>query len=77
MKKIILIITFSFPSFIYSQTFDGNLYSNSLKWTMEQKDFNVASRANISPMALKVWDNYGGVNGPSTYGTLMEVNGRV
>jgi hypothetical protein len=40
MKKTILIIILSFPSFIYSQTFDGNLFSNSLRWATEQKDFN-------------------------------------
>lgn len=76
MKKLTLIIAFLLSPFIYGQSFDGNLASNSLKWTMEQKDFDAAPRANISPMSLKLWDNYNGINAPSTYGTLMEVNGR-
>ena len=59
-----------------SQTFDGNLGSNSLKWTTEQKDFNALPRVGVSPMSLKLWDNYNGTNAPSTYGTLMEIYGK-
>ena len=58
------------------QTFDGNLGSNSLKWSTEQKDFNSIPRANITPMSLKLWDNYGGVNAPSDYGSVLEIYGK-
>lgn len=71
MKKTLLIIILSLPSFIYSQTFDGNLYSNTIRWATEQKDFNALPRVNVSPMSLRLWDNYGGTNAPSTYVTLM------
>jgi hypothetical protein len=62
---------------LHSQTFDGNLGSNSLKWSTEQKDFNALPRANVSPMSLRLWDNYNGTNAPSTIGTLMEMYGKV
>ncbi|MDP5202024.1 hypothetical protein [Flavobacterium sp. DG2-3] len=77
MKKIIFLITsIVFQSFIYSQTFDGNLGSNSLKWSTEQKDFNSTPRSNITPMSLKLWDNYGGLNAPSDYGSVLEIYGK-
>ena len=59
-----------------SQTFDGNLGSNSLTWSTEQKDFNSTPRANITPMSLKLWDNYGGLNAPSDFGSLLEIYGK-
>ncbi|KRB56699.1 hypothetical protein ASD98_08385 [Flavobacterium sp. Root186] len=59
-----------------AQTFDGNLGSNSLKWATEQKDFNSLPRVGITPMSLKLWDNYGGTNAPSTYGSLLEIYGK-
>ncbi|MHC0446343.1 hypothetical protein ACWA1F_13115 [Flavobacterium sp. 3-218] len=77
MKKILL-LTFSITvhSFIYGQTFDGNLGSNSLKWSTEQKDFNSLPRVGITPMSLKLWDNYNGASAPSQYGSLLEIYGR-
>ncbi|MHC0446379.1 hypothetical protein ACWA1F_13295 [Flavobacterium sp. 3-218] len=75
-KKIFLIASIAFQSFIYSQTFDGNLGSNSLKWSTEQKDFNSTPRSNITPMSLKLWDNYGGLNAPSDYGSVLEIYGK-
>jgi hypothetical protein len=77
MKKTILLIVVLFHMQLKSQTFDGNLGSNSLRWTTEQKDFNALPRAGVSQMSLKLWDNYGGTNAPSTYGTLMEIYGKV
>lgn len=62
---------------LHSQTFDGNLGSKSLFWATEQKDFNALPRVNVTPMSFRLWDNYGGTNAPSTYGTLMEMYGKV
>lgn len=76
MKKILLLTIISFHSFIIGQTFDGNLGSNSLKWTTEQKDFSSLPRVGITPMSLKLGDNYGGTNAPSTYGSLLEIYGK-
>ncbi len=66
----------AFHSFTYSQTFDGYLGSKSLNWLTEQKDFNSPPRVGISDMSLKLWDNYGGTNAPSTYGSLLEIYGK-
>lgn len=76
MKKILFITIISIHSLINSQTFDGNLGSNSIKWNTEQKDFNSLPRVGVTPMSLKLWDNYGGTNAPSTYGSLLEVYGK-
>jgi hypothetical protein len=77
MKKTILFIIILYNSIIHSQTFNGNLGSQSLFWSTEQKDFNSIPRAGITPMSVKLWDNYGGVGAPSTYGSLLEINGKV
>jgi len=73
---VFLIALIAFQPLVFSQTFDGNLGSNSLKWSTEQKDFNSTPRSNITPMSLKLWDNYGGTNAPSTYGSLLEIYGK-
>jgi len=77
MKRTILLIAILFYSILHSQTFDGNLGSKSLNWTMEQKDFSSLPRIGIDPMSIKLWDNYNGANSPSQYGSLLEINGRV
>jgi hypothetical protein len=77
MKKKLLLIIVLFHSLLQSQTFNGNLGSQSLNWNMDQKDFNTIPRDGIAPMSIKLWDNYNGVNAPSQYGTLLEINGRV
>ncbi len=64
MKRKLLFLIISFQTLIYSQTFE--LGTNSLKWTREQKDFNSPPRINVSDMSLKLWDNYGGSNAPSS-----------
>lgn len=77
--KIVLLIFFIIISSnrsVYSQTFDGNLGSKSLRWTTEQKDFNSAPRTGIESMSMRLWDNYGGTNAPSTYGSLLEIYGK-
>jgi hypothetical protein len=76
MKKTLLLIIILLHSVVKSQTFNGNLGSQSLNWATEQKDFNALPRVGVSPMSLKLWDNYGGTNAPSTYGTLMEIYGK-
>ncbi|MFQ6601785.1 hypothetical protein [Flavobacterium sp. C3NV] len=76
MKKTASLIVILFHSYLQSQTFDGNLGSQSLKWTTEQKDFNSAPRFGIAPMSIKLWDNYEGANAPSQWGTLLEINGK-
>jgi len=76
MKKKLLLTFSTLHAFIYSQTFDGNLGSSSLKWSTEQKDFNSLPRTGITPMSLKLWDNYGGTNAPSPYGSLLEIYGK-
>ncbi|PWB18331.1 tail fiber protein [Flavobacterium sp. HTF] len=76
MKKVVFLIVVICNTAIYSQTFDGNLALKSLKWTTEQKDFNSAPRTGVDPMSMKLWDNYGGVGAPSTYGSLLEIYGK-
>jgi hypothetical protein len=61
---------------VQSQVFDGNLASKSLKWSLEQKDFTSFPRVGIDPMSIKLWDNYNGTSSPSSYGSLLEINGR-
>jgi hypothetical protein len=63
-------------TYLQSQTFDGNLGSKSLSWTTEQKDFNSLPRVGIAPMSIKLWDNYEGANAPSSWGSLLELNGK-
>ncbi|MBS7256726.1 hypothetical protein [Flavobacterium branchiicola] len=75
MKKTILFTLHLFCSVIYGQTFNGDLGANSLKWSTEQKDFNSLPRAGITPMSIKLWNNYNGVNAPSQYGSLLELYG--
>ncbi|WP_394773470.1 hypothetical protein [Flavobacterium sp.] len=76
MKKLLLFLIVLFCSISYSQTFDGNLGSKSLNWSQDQKDFNSPPRVGISPMSIRLWDNYGGANAPSEWGSLLEINGR-
>jgi hypothetical protein len=77
-KNIIIFLIFILINYnVQSQVFDGNLASKSLKWTLEQKDFTSPPRVGIDPMSIKLWDNYGGTSSPSTYGSLLEINGRV
>lgn len=76
MKIIIVLIFIAFQPLTYSQTFDGNLGSKSLNWSQDQKDFNSAPRVGVEPMSMKLWDNYGGLNAPSEWGSLLEINGR-
>ena len=76
MKKTLLLIIIFFHSVVRSQTFNGNLGSQSLNWNMEQKDFNSLPRVGIAPMSIKLWDNYTGPNSPSQFGSLLEINGR-
>lgn len=78
MKKIIfiLVILIAGNKLVHSQTFDGNLGAKSLAWATEQKDFNSVPRAGVSPMSLKLWDNYGGSGAPSNYGSLLEIYGK-
>lgn len=76
MKKIMFFAVMFFNAFIYCQTFDGNLGSNSLRWNTEQKDFNALPRVGINPMSIKLWDNYAGTGAPSTYGALLEIYGK-
>lgn len=43
---------------------------------IDQKiDFSAPPRSTISPMSIKLWDNYGSVGGPTNYGTVMEIYG--
>lgn len=76
MKKTLLLIIVLFHSVLKGQTFNGNLGSQSLNWSMEQKDFNAIPRDGIAPMSIKLWDNYVGANAPSQFGSLLEINGR-
>ncbi|WP_264535496.1 tail fiber protein [Flavobacterium sp. N1736] len=76
MKKVLLAIAFICNTAIYSQTFDGDLGSKSLKWATEQKDFNKPPRVGVDPMSIKLWDNYGGLNAPSDWGSLLEISGK-
>ncbi|CAC9972474.1 hypothetical protein [Flavobacterium panici] len=76
MKKVMFFAVMFFNALVYSQTFDGNLGSNSLRWATEQKDFNALPRVGINSMSLKLWDNYGGAGAPSTYGSLLEIYGK-
>jgi len=76
MKKVAFLIMIVCNTAIYSQTFDGNLASKSLKWTTEQKDFTSAPRTGVDPMSIKLWDNYAGAGSPSTYGSLLEIYGK-
>jgi hypothetical protein len=76
MKKIIVLVFFAFHLLAYSQTFDGMLGSKSLIWSQDQKDFNSGPRVGVQPMSMRLWDNYGGVNAPSEWGSMLEIIGR-
>lgn len=76
MKKIVCLFLIICNNAIYSQTFDGNLGSNSLRWSTQQKDFNSLPRVGVNPMSIKLWDNYEGLNAPSTWGSLLEISGK-
>ena len=80
MKKILLVFLFIYNISIYSQTFDGNLGSKSLKWNTDQKNFNSPPRMGVDPMSIKLWDNYNGANStfnaPSDFGSLLEISGK-
>ncbi|MNK95316.1 hypothetical protein D3C87_1155480 [compost metagenome] len=76
MKKILCLFLIICNNAIYSQTFDGNLGSNSLRWSTQQKDFNSLPRVGVNPMSIKLWDNYEGLNAPSTWGSLLEISGK-
>ncbi|WP_264536594.1 hypothetical protein [Flavobacterium sp. N1736] len=76
MKKVLLLIIILYNLTIHSQTFNGYLDSQSLSWSMDQKDFNSLPRVGIAPMSIKLWDNYNGLNAPSQFGSLLEINGR-
>ncbi|WP_017495293.1 tail fiber protein [Flavobacterium sp. WG21] len=76
MKKKLCSFIVLLCSFSYSQTFDGNLGTKSLNWSQSQKDFNSAPRAGVEPMSIRLWDNYEGAGAPSSWGSLLEINGR-
>lgn len=76
MKKRVLFCAVVLNAFCYGQSFDGNLGSKSLIWSQDQKDFNSGPRVGVNPMSMRLWDNYGGLNAPSEYGSLLEINGR-
>ena len=49
----------------------------SIGFASTQYDFaNYIAHQNISPMSLKLWDNYNGTNAPSPYGTLLDIYGQ-
>ncbi|MBL0736407.1 hypothetical protein JI750_05890 [Flavobacterium sp. GN10] len=76
MKKVVSFCVIMLNVFCYSQGFDGNLGAKSLNWSQDQKDFNSGPRVGVSPMSIRLWDNYGGLNAPSEWGSLLEINGR-
>jgi len=75
MRRLIFIMIL-LNTALYGQNFDGYLGSKTLSWLTEQKDFNSIPRVGISPMSIKLWDNYQGTNAPSQWGSLLEINGR-
>ncbi|MGE8342151.1 MAG: hypothetical protein ACN6OI_14065 [Flavobacterium sp.] len=76
MKKVVLFCAVILNVLCYGQSFDGNLGSKSLNWSQDQKDFNSGPRVGVNPMSMRLWDNFGGLNAPSEYGSLLELSGR-
>ncbi|MDP4209184.1 MAG: hypothetical protein Q8928_10260 [Bacteroidota bacterium] len=59
-----------------SNMFNGNQTINGeIIWPLAQKNFSAAPREGVSPMSIRLWDNYNG-GGPSSFGTLLEMYGR-
>jgi len=79
MKKTLFLFIGLYNLFSYSQTFDGNLGSKSLNWNQDQKDFLSPPRVGVSPMSVKLWDNYNGMGAgaPTNFGSLLEISGQV
>ncbi|UTN05111.1 hypothetical protein L0669_04210 [Flavobacterium bizetiae] len=79
MKKTLFLFIGLYNLFSYGQTFDGNLGSKSLNWNQDQKDFLSPPRVGVSPMSVKLWDNYNGMGAgaPTNFGSLLEISGQV
>jgi hypothetical protein len=59
-----------------SNTFNGSQTINGeIVWPLAQKNFTAAPREGVTPMSIRLWDNYNG-GGPTSYGSLLEIYGR-
>jgi hypothetical protein len=67
MKKIVLIVLLCLSWKAFSQV-------NELTFNHQRINFAAAPRSTLSPMSIKMWDNYQN-GGPSTYGTVLEFCG--
>lgn len=71
MKKLqITLLGFLLPILCLSQV-------NEIRFNTQSIDFSLPPRTNISPMSIKLMDNYNIVNAPTTYGSILEIYGKV
>lgn len=62
-------------TFTGNQTINGALtLNNGITFNHQRINFSANPRTTISPMSIKLWDNYNN-GGPTTYGTVMEIYG--
>ena len=66
-KTLILLLALIFHFLCYSQV-------NELKFNHQRFDSSLPPRTNISPMAIRLLDNYNN-GGPTTYGSILEIYG--
>jgi len=67
--KLILLINLIFSGYLSAQ-------EEQLTFTHRNIDFSAAPRTSISPMSIKLWDNYNN-GGPTAFGTIMEIYGLI
>ncbi|RZK26491.1 MAG: hypothetical protein EOO43_02670 [Flavobacterium sp.] len=68
MKKILL--TFIISGYTLCQA-----QQNEINFLHQNINFSAAPRTSISPMSIKMWDNYDN-GGPTRYGTVLEFYGK-
>lgn len=71
-KRFVAFVTFSVSSSLIP--FLSYAQINELTFNHQYINFSAAPRTTISPMSIKLWDNYNN-GGPSAYGTVMEIYG--
>lgn len=70
MKKIqITLLGLLLPILCLSQV-------SEIKFNIQSIDFSLPPRTNISPMSIKLMDNYNLAGAPSAYGSILEIYGK-
>ena len=61
---------------IIASTIGSKAQQQEVNFPHQQIDFSAAPRTSMTPMSIKLWDNYSRPNAPSTYGTVLEIYGQ-